>query len=101
MICVRVFTALRAGKPHTLEKIVLEVSEQRTYIHSPAILARYLPEPVVAQILEGAELVARTINELFSALLGTLADWGGNLLKLSGDALTVLFSGPSHARRAV
>jgi len=144
---------------------VLEVSEQRTYIHNPAVLARYLPDPVVDQILkagdaastdidlgfhitrlqnllqriesyvpeyagvahgkvlgsgpgstsrvygtllaadlsgftafsarlstlgsEGAELVARTINDLFSALLGALADWGGNLLKLSGDALTV------------
>ena len=50
---------------------------------------------------EGAELVARTINDLFSALLGALADWDGNLLKLSGDALTVLFSGPNHAHRAV
>jgi class 3 adenylate cyclase/tetratricopeptide (TPR) repeat protein len=50
---------------------------------------------------EGAELVARTINALFSALLGTLADWDGNLLKLSGDALTALFSGPDHAHRAV
>jgi class 3 adenylate cyclase/tetratricopeptide (TPR) repeat protein len=156
---------------------VLEVSEQRRYIHSPAILARYLPEPVVDQILEaddadstdielefhitrlqsllqriesyvpeyagvahgevpgsgpgyasrvygtllaadlsgftafsaqlstlgseGAELVARTINDLFSALLGALTNWDGSLLKLSGDALTVLFSGPSHARRAV
>jgi class 3 adenylate cyclase len=50
---------------------------------------------------EGAELVARTINDLFSALLGTLAEWDGNLLKLSGDALTVIFSGASHAHRAV
>jgi class 3 adenylate cyclase/tetratricopeptide (TPR) repeat protein len=156
---------------------VPEVSEQRTYIHSPAVLSRYLPERVVDEILnagdaastdidlgfhitrlqgllqriesyvpeyagaargkvlgtwpsytsrtygtllaadlsgftafsarlstlgsEGAELVARTINDLFSALLSALADWDGNLLKLSGDALTVLFSGPNHAHRAV
>src|SRR6185436_4928563 len=50
---------------------------------------------------EGAELVARTISALFSALIDTLAGWDGNLLKLSGDALTALFSGPQHAQRAV
>ena len=50
---------------------------------------------------EGAELVARTVSELFSALLAALSGWGGNLLKLSGDALTAMFSGPDHERRAV
>jgi class 3 adenylate cyclase/tetratricopeptide (TPR) repeat protein len=50
---------------------------------------------------EGAELVARTISALFSTLFDTLGDWGGSLLKLSGDALTALFSGDDHARRAV
>jgi class 3 adenylate cyclase/tetratricopeptide (TPR) repeat protein len=50
---------------------------------------------------KGAELVASTINDLFSALLGTLTVWDGNLLKLSGDALTAIFSGPSHVHRAV
>lgn len=50
---------------------------------------------------EGAELVARTVSDLFSTLMDALAGWGGNLLKLSGDALTALFSGPDHERRAV
>jgi class 3 adenylate cyclase/tetratricopeptide (TPR) repeat protein len=50
---------------------------------------------------EGAELVAHTISGLFSALIGVLASWDGSLLKLSGDALTVLFSGSSHGQRAV
>jgi len=49
---------------------------------------------------EGAELVARTVNALFSTLLDVLGEWGGSLLKLSGDALTALFSGPDHVRRA-
>ena len=50
---------------------------------------------------EGAELVAQTISALFSALLEALGTWDGSLLRLSGDALTALFSGPGHARRAV
>ncbi len=50
---------------------------------------------------EGAELVAQTISALFSTLIDTLAGWDGNLLKLSGDALTALFSGPRHAQCAV
>ena len=49
---------------------------------------------------EGAEIVAHTINTLFSMLIGTLAEWDGRLLKLSGDALTALFTGPGHAHRA-
>jgi predicted ATPase/class 3 adenylate cyclase len=156
---------------------VPEASEQRTLVHSPSVLSRYLPERIVDQLLEasadssldidlgvhvvrlqellqrietyvpefagvqrrlllgthpdyasrthgtllaadlsgftafsaqlstlgseGAELVAGTINALFSTLLATLADWDGNLLKLSGDALTALFSGPEHAHRAI
>jgi class 3 adenylate cyclase/tetratricopeptide (TPR) repeat protein len=50
---------------------------------------------------EGAELVAGTISALFSTLMAALGDWGGHLLKLSGDALTALFSGPDHAHCAV
>jgi class 3 adenylate cyclase len=50
---------------------------------------------------EGAELVAGTISELFSALFEVLDHWDGSLLKLSGDALTALFSEPGHERRAV
>jgi class 3 adenylate cyclase/predicted ATPase len=49
---------------------------------------------------EGAELVARTISALFSTLIATLGGWDGSLLKLSGDALTALFDGADHARRA-
>lgn len=49
---------------------------------------------------EGAEIVAHTINTLFSMLIGTLAEWDGRLLKLSGDALTALFIGSGHAHRA-
>jgi class 3 adenylate cyclase/predicted ATPase len=51
--------------------------------------------------VEGAELVANTISRLFSTLFDVLDHWGGSLLKLSGDALTTLFSGPDHQRRAV
>lgn len=49
---------------------------------------------------EGAELVARTISTLFGSLIETLSAWEGSLLKLSGDALTGLFSGEGHAQRA-
>lgn len=49
---------------------------------------------------EGAELIANTISRLFETLFEVLADWGGQVLKLSGDALTALFSNTAHAERA-
>lgn len=49
---------------------------------------------------EGAELVARTMSALFGALFDTLGRWNGSVLKLSGDALTAIFSGPNHPRWA-
>lgn len=50
--------------------------------------------------VEGAEVVADVISALFDALVGEQERRGGVLLKLSGDALTVFFSGPDHAQHA-
>lgn len=50
--------------------------------------------------VEGAEVLAGVISELFDALVSAQERWGGVLLKLSGDALTAFFSGAGHAQCA-
>src|SRR5215212_1272314 len=49
---------------------------------------------------EGAEELAETIGGCLSALLAVAHENGGELLKIAGDALLLLFEGEGHATRA-
>jgi class 3 adenylate cyclase/tetratricopeptide (TPR) repeat protein len=48
----------------------------------------------------GAELLRDTLDGIFRALLDEAYEWGAGLLKWGGDALLLLFDGPSHEARA-
>ena len=48
----------------------------------------------------GAEELAATIGGCFVDLLAVAYDLGGGLIKFGGDALLLLFSGPTHEARA-
>jgi len=48
----------------------------------------------------GAELMRDTLDGVFTALLDEAYDWGAGLLKWGGDALLLMFDGPSHEERA-
>jgi class 3 adenylate cyclase len=47
----------------------------------------------------GAEELTDTLNTVFRELLDVAGDLGGDCLKFGGDALLLLFTGPSHERR--
>ncbi|HVM67589.1 MAG TPA: adenylate/guanylate cyclase domain-containing protein, partial [Acidimicrobiales bacterium] len=59
-----------------------------------------LSERLARQGKVGAEELAGTISSCFTSLLAVAYAEGGGLLKFGGDALLLLFSGPSHALRA-
>ena len=48
----------------------------------------------------GGEELTEVLDACFSDLLGVAAADGGSLIKFGGDALLLLFRGPSHASRA-
>ena len=48
----------------------------------------------------GAELMRDALNVVFTALLDDAYDYGASLIKWGGDALLLLFDGPSHEVRA-
>ena len=48
----------------------------------------------------GAELLRDTLDGVFVSLLDEAYSWGAGLLKWGGDALLLLFDGPSHPERA-
>jgi class 3 adenylate cyclase/tetratricopeptide (TPR) repeat protein len=47
----------------------------------------------------GAEQLTDTLNTVFCELLDVAGRYGGDCLKFGGDALLLLFTGPSHERR--
>lgn len=49
---------------------------------------------------KGAEELTDIIDRLFSTLIGSAHDHGGQLLSFGGDALLLLFTGDNHAHRA-
>ena len=59
-----------------------------------------LSERLARRGREGAEELVEAIGTSLSALLGVAHANGGNLLKLSGDALLLLFEGDGHLARA-
>src|SRR5215213_5498101 len=59
-----------------------------------------LSERLARRGREGAEELVEAIGTSLSALLGVAHADGGNLLKLSGDALLLLFEGDGHLARA-
>ncbi|HET8953048.1 MAG TPA: adenylate/guanylate cyclase domain-containing protein [Solirubrobacteraceae bacterium] len=59
-----------------------------------------LSERLARQGREGAERLADTIDECFTALLAVAYENGGGLLKFGGDALLLLFDGEEHPERA-
>ena len=50
---------------------------------------------------EGAERLTNIINSFFERLLKISGRYGGDTLLFGGDAILLLFDGPSHASRAV
>src|SRR5688500_13644804 len=50
-----------------------------------------LTEQLATQGRQGVEELSTIINQLFGALLEEIAQYGGVVLKFSGDALTVFF----------
>ncbi len=48
----------------------------------------------------GAEVLTGLINEVFTAVLATAPELGGDVLRFGGDAALVLFDGPGHPARA-
>jgi len=59
-----------------------------------------LSERLARQGREGAERLADTIDDCFTALLAVAYENGGGLLKFGGDALLLLFDGAEHPERA-
>src|SRR4029453_10513170 len=59
-----------------------------------------LTERLARKGREGAEELSNLLDTVFGGLLVGAEDDGGDLLKLGGDALLLLFDGPDHARRA-
>src|SRR5262245_24263585 len=59
-----------------------------------------LSERLARRGREGAEELAETIGGCLSALLAVAHENAGELLKIGGDALLLLFEGEDHASRA-
>ena len=60
-----------------------------------------LTELLAARGKAGAEELTGLLDEIFADLLALAYRYSGELVKWGGDAVLVLFSGPSHAERAV
>ncbi|HZO36528.1 MAG TPA: adenylate/guanylate cyclase domain-containing protein [Solirubrobacteraceae bacterium] len=59
-----------------------------------------LSERLARRGREGAEEMVDTIDDVFTGLLSVAHARGGSMVKLAGDALLLLFSGPDHVARA-
>lgn len=59
-----------------------------------------LSENLAALGREGAEELTDLLNGCFTDMIDVADQYGGDVLKFGGDALLVLYTGPSHAERA-
>jgi len=59
-----------------------------------------LSERLAAYGREGAEELTNLLNQCFGGMIEVIDAHGGDVLKFGGDALLVLFEGPSHTARA-
>ena len=81
--------------PHALHR---EVEGSMVFVDISGFTA--LSERLARRGKIGAELMRDSLNVVFMALLDEAYDYGAGLLKWGGDALLLLFDGPSHEERA-
>lgn len=44
---------------------------------------------------EGSEELTRILNQFYDAMVDEILEWGGDIIKFAGDAMTVFFAGPA------